>query len=165
MSAASNYLELEILDHILRYGNGSLTAGTGAGYQPPATVYVALFSNSGGGAATALESGTNSTSGTGNWGYYEINNGSYARQSVTFAAAGTTTTGTIETNATVSFPVATANYQSAGSTGAIVTHIALMDGNSSSSNCLYYGALTTSKTVSSGDQFTVSSGNLSISLA
>ena len=87
MSAASNYLELKVLDHILKFGNGSLTVGSGSGYAPPATVYVALFSNSGGGAATALESGTNSTSGTGNWGYYEINNGSYARQSVTFAAA------------------------------------------------------------------------------
>tara|TARA_R100001594_G_scaffold77656_2_gene112240 strand:+ start:1402 stop:1887 length:486 start_codon:yes stop_codon:yes gene_type:complete len=161
MSAASNYLELEILDHILRYGNGSLTAGTGAGYQPPATVYVALFSNSGGGAATALESGTNSTSGTGNWGYYEINNGSYARQSVTFAAASS---GSCASNATVTFPVATANYNTAGSQGATVTHLAIMDA-STSGNLLFYGALTTSKTVSSGDQFTISSGNLTVSLA
>tara|TARA_B100000214_G_C23699658_1_gene504666 strand:- start:39 stop:524 length:486 start_codon:yes stop_codon:yes gene_type:complete len=161
MSAASNYLELEILDHILRYGNGSLSAGTGAGYQPPATVYVALFSNSGGGAATALESGTNSTSGTGNWGYYEINNGSYARQSVTFAAASS---GSCASNATVTFPVATANYNTAGSQGATVTHLAIMDA-STSGNLLFYGALTTSKTVSSGDQFTISSGNLTVSLA
>ena len=161
MSAASNYLELEILDHILRYGNGSLTAGTGAGYQPPATVYVALFSNSGGGAATALESGTNSTSGTGNWGYYEINNGSYARQSVTFAAASS---GSCASNSTVTFPVATANYQTAGTQGATVTHLAIMDA-STSGNLLFYGALTTSKTVSSGDQFTISSGNLTVSLA
>jgi hypothetical protein len=45
-----------------------------------------------------------------------------------------------------------------------VTHLALMDA-STGGNVLFYGALTTSKTVSSGDQFTISSGNLSISLA
>ena len=162
MAAASNFLELEILDHILRYGNGSLTAGSGAGYQPPATVYVALLSKSSSTAATdALESGTNSTSGTANWGYYEVNNGSYARQSVTFAAASS---GSCASNATVTFPVATANYDTAGSTGATVTHIGIMDA-STSGNCLFAGTLTTSKTVSSGDQFTVSSGNLTVSLA
>ena len=161
MTAASNYLEDKLLDHSLRYGTAPYTGAS--------TVYVALFSTANSthvtALAAALEANTTGTDATTKFGYYEINNGSYARQSVTFAAAGTTTTGTIETNATVSFPVATANYQSAGSTGAIVTHIALMDGNGSSANCLYYGALTTSKTVSSGDQFTVSSGNLSISLA
>ena len=156
MSAASNYLEDKLLDHTLRGSSGAFTA--------PSTVYVALFSDSGSGVAAALESNTTGTDATSKWGYYEINNGSYARQSVTFAAAGTTTTGTIETNATVSFPVATANYQTAGSTGQVVTHIALVD-QSTSGNILFYGALTTSKTVSSGDQFTISSGNLSISLA
>jgi hypothetical protein len=163
MAAASNFLELEILDHILRYGNGSLTAGSGAGYQPPATVYVALFSNSSSTAATdALESGTNATgSGVANWGHFEVNNGSYARQSVTFAAASS---GSCASNATVTFPVATANYDTAGTTGATVTHIGIMDA-STSGNCLFAGTLTTSKTVSSGDQFTVSSGNLTVSLA
>jgi len=157
MSAASNYLEDKLLDHTLRQ-----TAGD---YNPPSTVYVALFADNGtNDAGDALESGTNASASTANWGYFEINNGSYARQSVTFAAAGTTTTGTIETNATVSFPVATANYDTAGSTGQVVTHIAIMDA-STGGNVLFYGALTTSKTVSSGDQFTVSTGNLSISLA
>ena len=164
MSAASDYLEDKLLDHVLNFGNGSLTVGSGRGFAAPATVYVALFADSGSGVAAALESNTTGTDATSKWGYYEINNGSYARQSVTFAAAGTTTTGTIETNATVSFPVATANYQTAGSTGQVVTHIALVDA-STSGNILFYGALTTSKTVSSGDQFTISSGNLSISLA
>jgi hypothetical protein len=156
MSAASNYLEDKLLDHTLRYGTAPYTA--------PSTVYVALFADSGSAASAALESGTSGTGSSSDWGYFEINNGSYARQSVTFAAAGTTTTGTIETNGTVSFPVATANYDTAGSTGQVVTHIALMDA-STGGNVLFYGTLTTSKTVSSGDQFTVSSGNLSISLA
>ena len=164
MSAASNYLEDKLLDHVLNFGNGSLTVGTGRGYTPPATVYVALFADSGSGVAAALESNTSGTDATSKFGYYEINNGSYARQTIAFANAGASTTGTIRSNATVSFPVATANYQTAGSTGQVVTHLALMDA-STGGNVLFYGALTTSKTVSSGDQFTISSGNLSISLA
>ncbi len=164
MSASSNYLEDKLLDHVLNFGNGSLTVGSGRGYTPPATVYVALFADSGSGVAAALESNTSGTDATSKFGYYEINNGSYARQSITFANAGASTTGTISSNQTVSFPVATANYQTAGSTGNVVTHLALMDA-STGGNVLFYGALTTSKTVSSGDQFTISSGNLSISLA
>ena len=157
MSSASNHLEDKLLDHVLRYSTAPYTA--------PSTVYVALFADSGSAASAALESGTSATgSGNANWGHFEINNASYARQSVTFAAAGASTTGTISTNSTVSFPVASANYETAGTTGNVVTHIALMD-NSTGGNVLFYGALTTSKTVSSGDQFTISSGNLCISLA
>jgi len=161
MSAASNYLELELLDHVLRYGNGSLNAGTGAGYSPPSTVYVALFSGTAATVLTALESGTSSTSGSGNWGYYEIFNGSYARQSITFGAAAA---GSCASNATVSFPVASADYDNTAGSGATVTCMALMD-NSTGGNVLFYGQLTNSKTVNSGDQFTISSGNLTVSLA
>ena len=156
MSAASNFLEDKLLDHTLR--------SPGAAYGAPSTVYVALFADSGSGVAAALESNTSGTDATSKFGYYEINNGSYARQTIAFANAGASTTGTISSNATVSFPVATANYQTAGTTGQVVTHLALMDA-STGGNVLFYGALTTSKTVSSGDQFTISSGNLSISLA
>ena len=157
MSAASNHLEDKLLNHVLRYSTAPYTA--------PSTVYVALFADSGSAASAALESGTNATgSGTGNWGHFEINNASYVRQSVTFAAAGAVTIGTIGSNATVSFPVSSADYDTAGATGNVVTHLAIMDA-STAGNCLFHGALTTSKTVSSGDQFTISSGNLSISLA
>ena len=138
-AAASNYLESKLLDHVLNHGS--------APYTGVSTVYVGLFASGGNNSAlnTALESGTNSTSGTGNWGYYEINNGSYARQSVTFAAASS---GASASNSTVTFPVATANYNTAGTQGQTVTHIAIVDA-ATSGNVLFYGALTTSKTVSS----------------
>jgi hypothetical protein len=152
MTAASNYLENEVLDHVLGEG--------GRNYTSP-TLHVALFSNSGGGAAAALESGTSSTSGTGNWGFYEINNGNYARQGVNFAAASS---GSAASNSVVTFPQANANYQTAGTQGNTVTHIALMDG-STGGNVLFYGALSTSKTVTSGDTFQINSGSLTISLA
>ena len=147
MSAASNYLENKVLDHVLRFGNGSVTVGTGAGYAPPATLYLALFNNTSGSAATNLEAGTltdeTSTVGT-----------AYARQAVTFAAASS---GSSATNATVTFPTATANFGT-------ITHVAVMDA-STSGNVLFYGAVTTSKTIETGDTFQVSSGNLTISLA
>mgnify|MGYP001210083673 FL=1 len=160
MTAASDYLENKLLDHVLRQTAGNFSA--------PGTVFVALFTTANNTNETALEAAleanTSGTDATSKFGYYEVNAGSYARQSITFGNAGASTDGTISSNATVSFPVATANYQSAGSTGNIVTHIAIMDA-STSGNVLFFGQLTTSKTVSSGDQFTISSGNLSVSLA
>jgi hypothetical protein len=137
MSAASNYLENKILDHTL----------TATSYTAPTTRYLALFNNTSGSAATNLEAGTltdeTSTSGT-----------AYVRQAVTFAAASS---GTSATNATVTFPAATANWGT-------ITHIAVMDA-STSGNVLFWGAVTTSKTIETGDTFQVSSGNLTVSLA
>lgn len=164
MTAASDYLENKLLDHALRGSSGAFTA--------PGTVYVALFSTASSSQVTALaaalEANTSGTDATTKFGFYEIANSgtSYTRKSASFSAAGTTTTGTIETSGAVNFPVASGNYQSAGSTGNIVTHIAIMDGDTiGSNNVLFYGALTTAKTVSSGDQFTISAGNLSVALA
>ena len=139
MSAASNYLENKVLDHVL----------TATSYSAPATRYLALFKNTSGNAATNLEAGTLtdevSTSGT-----------AYARQAVTFAAAST---GTSATNATVTFPAATDNWGT-------VTHVAVMDGDTEGAdNVLFWGAVTTQKTIETGDTFQVSSGNLTVSLA
>ena len=158
MSAASNYLELEVLDHVL--GEGSRD------FASPSTLYVALFTGTAGTVLTALESGTNSITGTGNWGYYEVTPTAtnYARQGVNFATAAS---GSAASNSTVTFPVAGANYDSTtGSLGATVTCIAIVDhATAANGNVLFFGQLTTSKPVSSGDQFTVSSGNLTVSLA
>jgi hypothetical protein len=148
---ASNYLENKILDHVLGEGSRDYT---------PTTLFVGLFSNSGGGAATALESGTNSTSGTGNFGFYEINNGSYARQAVNFNAASS---GSATNNGAVTFPQATADYDSAGSQGNTVTHIGIMDA-STAGNVIFFGALSTSKTVTSGDVFQINDAAITISL-
>ena len=137
MSAASNYLENKLLDHTL----------TGTAFTQPATRYLALFLNVSTNAAANLEAGTLtdevSTSGT-----------AYIRKAVTFAAASS---GTSATNATVTFDAATANWGT-------ITHIAIMDAVSSG-NVLFYGAVTTSKTIETGDTFQVSSGNLTVSLA
>ena len=137
MSAASNYLENKVLDHVL----------TATAYSQPSTRYLALFINTSGNAATNLEAGTLtdevSTSGT-----------AYGRETVTFAAASG---GSSATNATVTFDTATANWGT-------ITHVAVMDA-ATSGNVLFWGAVTTSKTIETGDTFQVSSGNLTISLA
>jgi hypothetical protein len=141
MSAASNYLENKILDHTLRYGTAPYVGAT--------TLYLALFNNTSGNAAANLEAGTltdeTSTSET-----------AYARKAVTFAAASS---GSSASSATVTFDTATANWGT-------ITHIAVMDGaTAGAGNVLFWGAVTTSKTIETGDTFQVSSGNLTVSLA
>ena len=81
MSAMSDYLENEILDHIL---------GTGA-YTAPTTVYVGLST------ATLADD----ASGT------ELSGSGYARQSATFNAAAS---GTADNSAAIEFPAATASW-------------------------------------------------------
>lgn len=141
MTAASNYLENKVLDHVL----------TATSYTAPGTRYLALFKSPVSKAATDadLEAGTLtnevSTSGT-----------AYSRKTVTFAAASS---GTSATNATVTFDAATASWGT-------VTHVAVMDGGTAGAgNVLFYGQVTTEKTIDSGDTFQVTSGNLTISLA
>ena len=137
MSAASNYLENKVLDHVL----------TATAYTAPSTRYLGLFTNTSGQAAANLEAGTLtdevSTSGTG-----------YGRKAVTFAAASN---GTSVTNATVTFDAATANWGT-------ISHVAVMDA-ATGGNVLFWGAVTTAKTIETGDTFQVTSGNLTISLA
>ena len=135
MSAASNYLENKVLDHVLK----------NTAYTQPANLYLALFTNTSGSAATNLEAGTLTD---------EVSGGSYARKTVAFAAASA---GSAATNATVTFDAATANWGT-------VTHVAVMDALTSG-NVLFWGAVTTPKTIETGDTFQVSSGNLTISLA
>ena len=80
----------------------------------------------------------------------------YSRKTVTFGAASS---GTSTSNSTVTFDAATASWGT-------VTHIAVMDsGTAGAGNVLFYGALTVSKAVATGDTFQVTSGNMSVSLA
>lgn len=141
MSAASDYLELKLLDHSLAT----------AAFTAPGAVYLALFTSdpSVGSTAENLEAGTLtnevSTSGT-----------AYARKAVTFAAASG---GSATTNATVTFDTATADWST-------ITHLAIMDGATAGlGNVLYYGELDTHKLIQAGDTFQVTTGNLTVTLA
>lgn len=142
MTAASDYLENKVLDHVLRYSTAPYTA--------PSTLYLALFVNTSGNAATNLEAGTLTDE------VATAGSTAYARKTVTFAAASS---GSSATNATVTFDTATASWGT-------ITHVAIVDGGTrGAGNVLFYGAVTTSKTIDTGDTFQVTSGNLTISLA
>jgi hypothetical protein len=142
-NAASNYVENRTLDFWLN-GNSQST-------NTPGTLYVALFHGtagsvgSGGSVLDNLEQGTLTD---------EISQGAYARQTVTFGSASS---GSISNDSTVTFPTATANYN------ATVTCLAIMDALSSG-NVLYFGELSVSKTVTTGDTFQVAIGNITVSM-
>lgn len=135
-NAASDYLENELLDHVL--GNASFTS-------PGTSLYVALFHGTAAGVLTNLEAGTLTD---------EITLGGYTRTQVAFNAAAS---GSINNNGAVTFPTATANYDGA------VTCIAIMDATSAG-NVLFYGELTVAKTVTTGDTFQIADTNLTVSL-
>lgn len=135
MAAFSNYLENELLDHILR--NESYTA--------PSSVWIALFT-----ADNGLEAGTI----TG-----EVSGGSYARVEVGGASGRTFSAGaagTTDNDQDITFATATADWGT-------VTHMAVMDA-STAGNVLFHGSLTVSKTVNNGDTFKFNAGDLDITL-
>jgi hypothetical protein len=110
----------------------------GAAYTAPATLYLSLHT------ANPDEDGSGaevSTSGT-----------AYARQTVAFTTSGNTTSNT----SAVEYPTATANFGT-------VTHVGVYDA-STAGNLLCYAALTSSKTIETGDVFRVPAGDLDISL-
>jgi hypothetical protein len=135
MSAASNYLENKVLDHVLK----------NTAYSQPSTLYVGLFTNTSGNAAANLEAGTLTD---------EVSGNGYVRKTAGFSAASG---GSSSTNATITFDAATGNWGT-------ITHVAVVDAETSG-NVLFWGQVTTSKTIETGDTFQITSGNLTISLA
>lgn len=106
-------------------------------YTSPATVYVGLYTTD---------------PGEGNTGT-EVSGGSYARTAVTF---GSPSNGVSTNSGAVTFPTATGTWGT-------ITHIGILDA-STSGNLLYYTPLDASKSIASGDVFTISTGNLSVTL-
>jgi hypothetical protein len=106
-------------------------------YTSPTTVYVGLFT------ADPTDAGTGT----------EVSGGSYARQilSVTTATAGIVTS-----SADITFPQATASWGT-------ISHIGLLDALSSG-NLLMHTALTTSRSIETGDVLKISTGSLTASL-
>lgn len=110
----------------------------GNAYTAPGTLYLALHT------ANPDEDGSGtevSTVGT-----------AYARETVAFTVSGNTAT----TSAAVEYATATANFGT-------VTHVAVWDA-STAGNMLAYAALTSSKTIETGDVFRVPAGDLDITL-
>ena len=108
----------------------------GTAYTAAGTLYLALFTTN------PAEDG----SGT------EVTGGGYVRQTVAFTVTGNTASNT----AAVEYPTATANYGT-------VTHVGVYDA-STAGNLLAYAALTSSKSIETGDVFRVPTGDLDITL-
>lgn len=121
----SDYLELELLDHV---------TGVGA-YTAPTNIYV------------KLHLGDPGEAGTGNAAVETT------RQEATFT--GPASAGSISNNADITW--------TSVSTSETYSHVSLWD-NVSAGNCLWTGALSASKTVTAGDTFRISAGNLTLSL-
>jgi hypothetical protein len=122
------------------YLENALVNGTirGTTYTAPTTVYLALYTSD----PTDADVGT------------ECTGGSYARQSITFGAPSN---GTSTNSAAIEYPQATADW-------GIVTHVGIRDA-STGGNLLYHTPLDASKTISNGDIFKITTGNLSVTLA
>ena len=135
MSAAANFLENKLLDHVLGV----------ATYSQPSTIYLGLFKNVSTNAAANLEAGTLSD---------EVSGGSYARKAITFGASSA---GSASNDSTVTFDTASADWGT-------IEYVAIMDA-ATSGEVLFYGPVTTAKEILAGDTFQVSGGNLTISLA
>lgn len=144
MAAMSDYLENKLIDHCFR----------GVSFTAPAALHVALYTV----APTDTGGGT------------EVTGGSYARVSVApsttnWAAtngAGTTTNpssgtgGTTSNNGVVTFATPTAGW------GTVVA-FGIFDA-STAGNLLWYGTLTTSKTINTGDTVTFPAAALSVQI-
>ena len=108
----------------------------GSAYTAPGTLYLALYT------AAPGETG----------GGTEVSGGAYARQSVSFTTTGNTTSN----SAAVEYPTATASFGT-------VTHVGVFDA-STGGNLMAYAALSSSKTIDTGDVFRVPAGDLDITL-
>jgi hypothetical protein len=105
-------------------------------YTAPSTLYIGLHTSN----PDEDDSGT------------EVSGGGYIRQSDTFTTTGNTTSN----DSAVEFPTATANYGT-------VTHVGVYDAETAG-NLMAYAALSSSKTIETGDVFRIPAGDLDITL-
>lgn len=125
MAGKSDFLENELLDHVLR----------NSAYTPPATVYAGLYTA----APTDAGGGT------------EVSGNAYARTAITFAVASG---GATSNSADVTFPTPSGSWGT-------VTHFGVFDA-SSGGNLLYWGALSASQAIASGNIVKFPSGDIDV---
>ena len=138
--AATNYLELKLLQHVF-----TSTAYT----SPKSTLYLALAT-----AVSDAEAGS----------FTEANFGSYARVQIYgdgstspyWTVANSSGTVTAKNTGAISFPESTSGTNT-------ITHVVLLDHATNSSNVLFVGDVT-DRTILTGDIFRINNNNLSIEL-
>ena len=144
MASMSSYLENKLIDFLLR----------GQSFTAPSTLFFALCTS------TPTDASTGSD-------ISEVSGGNYSRQSLNCSATnflstqGNTSTPSSGANGTTSNN-AIVSWNSVTWSGTI-TSIAICDA-SSGGNVLWYSALNSSKTISSGDSVSIAVGDLSIQI-
>ena len=138
MTAKGNYLENAILNHVLRATDHT---------SPGTNVWIALYTSTQG----------DSDSGT------EVSGGSYARERVQGTGmwdAPATGAGATANTAEIAFTQATGSWGT-------VQAVSIKDSSTATGtdNLLYWGALTSNKTVNSGDTFKFNAGDLDVTEA
>lgn len=144
MANMSNYLENKLIDFIFR----------GVSYSAPATLYVALCTSA------VSDSSTGST-------ISEVSGGNYARVSITSNTTNwyTTNGDTAATSSGTNGTTGNANTISWNSVtwAATVTDVAICDA-ASGGNVLFFGTLSASKSVASGDSISFAANSLTLQI-
>ncbi len=135
----SSYSAKKALDHLLANGRAQV-------YTPPSSLYVALFTSSGG-----LSSNTPSLQ-------TEVSGGAYTRKLLngTTNYMGPASDFAAALHADINWEIATSNWGT-------VTHLAIMD-TETGGNVISYGALTSPKVIETNDRAVVKAGQLVASL-
>ena len=136
-NAMSDYLENALLNHL--FNNTQHTS--------PANVYLSLHTAVGADEATA------------SWSTTELNSGTatnYARATAGPGVWGAAASGQITLTSDVTFPTAGNNWGT-------ITHVAIWDA-ASAGNLLFYGEISASRVINSGDAARFATGNLTVIL-
>lgn len=139
MGSKSLYLSQKLLDYIFR--QNSVTSFTTS-----ADLYVGLWSQ------TLTDNSTGSSVG-------EISGNSYERLHLT--SSDWTGTTPLETNKYTVTNKTSKSFPTATGTWGLITHVAILDA-STEGNILFWGALSSVKTIDTGDTFTFTIGDLKI---
>ena len=132
----TDYLENELLDHILN--DGAWTA--------PTNPYVGL----------STTTPTEAADGDGGGNFTEPSGGAYARVSTSAATWDAAAAGSKDNGSAITFVQATASWGT-------VTHFGIFDA-ATSGNCLLTATLTASRTVGNGDTAEFAAGSLAVTL-
>jgi hypothetical protein len=108
-------------------------------YTSPTTVYAGLFTTD------PTDAGSGS----------EVSGSGYARKAITFAAPS---------NGVTTNSAAACEFDQATGSWGTITHFGIFDALTTG-NLLYHGALTTSKTIASGDVFKFATSSVTVTLA
>lgn len=147
MAAMSNYLENQLVDHILRGQTFSPTA--------PASVWIALYT-----AAPSDAGGGTEIPSTNNYARVAVSRALTAwagTQAAASTVASSGTGGVTSNNAAITFPIPSGSWGT-------VTHFAILDAVTGG-NFLFTGALTVSQTVNTGNTVSFAAGQLVITFA